>query len=242
MKQQITLILFLPVFSGIMLIASCNTDDEEPAFEVDADACIVLKKIDGEPKSAIAFYVFANSGIASATVEPPGRNSKPLPLQKSDESAFSFYRFPGDEEFRAQFPVTGTYNFEVVSKRGKSVQQQDSVSIVFMSVPEIISITPDKGKSSLTINWTPVEGMNGYVVKLYHPGGGTIYSGKQLTSAASKYTITPGEGKWITTLKKGDRAILQLHALRYQTGNTTKNRMNNLNGIAIAEASIIWEQ
>jgi hypothetical protein len=222
------------------LLWACNKDESIFELEVLTDAYIIRKMIDGEPKSALAFYAYANTSIASATVTPPSGVGGSFELSKSEETSYTFFREPEEGEYTAGWPAVGNYIFTVVTTDGETVEQADVVEIANLDIPEITSATFFPSNASLTLKWESVPGINGYVIKLLNAQGKPVYMSFALTAANNEFNINPSSGNWFAPVYTGDELKLQLHAFAFESGAAAETAMYNISEIAIAEKDITW--
>jgi hypothetical protein len=234
-KRKAFIILTLP-----FLLWACNKDESSFELEVLTDAYIIRKMIDGEPKSALAFYAYANTSIASATVTPPSGESGSFELSRGEESSSTFYREPKPGEYNAAWPAVGNYNFTVVTTGGETVEQTDAVEIANLAIPVITSATFHASNATLTLKWEPVQGVNGYVIKLLNAQGKTVFMSFALTAANKEFNINSSSGNWFNQVYTGDELKLQLHAFAFESGTAAETAMYNISEIAIAEKDITW--
>ena len=233
--RKILLISTLSLFFG-----GCGLKENDIEFEVFTDAYTIKKRIDGEVKFAVAFYVYGNSGIASATVTPPAGAGTPIELTSSPESSFTFQKEPENEEFKSGLPIVGSYLFEVVADDGTAVQQTDELQILNLGIPGITSAVFQNGNTGLQVKWEIVAGANGYVVKLLDSQYNIIYLSYGISPTATEITVDQGTGSWKSPVYSGDQLILQVQAFVYEPGATEENIIYNIGEISIGETEIVW--
>jgi hypothetical protein len=233
------ILLFLII---ALLFAGCNKDNIETEFEVFADAYTVKKMMDGEPKTAIAFYAYGNNNIASARVTPPAGESGSVQLNASEGSSFTFFKEPENEDFKPDWPATGNYVFEVESTSGELVQETDFLEIVNPEIPEIVSTTFSPSTLSLTVKWESLSGVDGSVVKITDKQGNIVFIGYGLTPTTTEFPIGTGTGTWYSSVNLGDELILQVQSYIIEQGTDEDLSVYNIAGIAIGEKEIVWGQ
>jgi len=240
MKKQWNKILLLTAAVPFLFLG-CNKDTESK-FEVNSDAYIIRKNIDGEVKSAAAFYVYANQGISSATVTPPTSGGGPIELGKSEGSSFTFFKEPSPADFKVQSPTAGIYQFDVESSEGVKIQQMDELEIFNLQMPQITSAAYQSGSSSLNVKWLTVEDADGYVVKLLYPDGKIVFISFALTPSTSEFNVSPSSGNWMNQIYAGEEVLLHVQSFIYDSGATLADNIYNIGEIAIAEKEITWGQ
>jgi hypothetical protein len=238
-KQWNKILLFTAALPFLFL--GCNKDTESK-FEVNSDAYIIRKKIDGEVKSAPAFYVYANQGISSATVTPPTSGGDPIELGKSEGSSFTFYKEPSPADFKVQPPTAGIYNFDVESSEGVKIKQMDELEIFNLQMPQITSTAFQSGSSMLNVKWSTVEDADGYVVKLLYPDGKIVFISFALTPSTSEFNISPSSGNWMNQIYAGEEVVLNVQSFIYDSDATLTDNIYNIGEIVVAEKEITWGQ
>lgn len=231
-------LLFIPSF----MLSSCNDDTNDNAFEVFADAYIVKKLMGDEVKTAAAFYAYANSGIASATVTPPIDGGEPFELYPSTESSSTFFKEPDASEFKTELPTTGTYQFDVKSTRGENILKEDLLETPGLEIPVIDSTSYQPESFSLKVNWQSVQGADGYVVKLLSPEGLTTFISFAIAPTAEEFVIHSSSGNWEIQASPGDSLTLLVQAFAYDSDTTNEINIYNIGEITIGEQTIIWGQ
>lgn len=233
------ILLFLIIAS---LFTACNKDTVETEFEVFADAYTVTKLVDGEPKTAVAFYAYGNKNIASAKVTPPGGESDSIQLAASDGSSYTFYKEPRNNDFKPDWPATGNYVFDVESTSGEVVQETDFLELIYPEIPEIVSTSFNSSTLTLDVNWEAVAGADGTVVKLTDKQGNIVFISYGLTPTTTEFPLGTGSGTWTLSVNSGDELILQVQAFIIEPGTEEDLSIYNIAGIAIGEKEIVWGQ
>lgn len=228
--------VLIPAF----LFVACNKDKDNTEFEVFADAYIINRLIEDEVKSAPAFYVYANSGIASVTVTPPAGGGEPFELARSPESSYTFFKEPQTNDFKTVAPTPGIYLFEVESTGGDIIQANDLLEILNLEIPEIVSTNYQSESFSMQIKWESVANADGYVLKLLNNDGLTIFVSFAVSSSTTEYIISPATGNWLMQVYSGDNLTLQVQAFAYDSDATAENNIYNIGEISIGEKAITW--
>lgn len=224
------------------VIASCTNNDDNDAFEIYADAYIVKKIVNDEVKSAAAFYVYANSGIATVTVTPPLDGGEPFELSRSPESSYTFFKEPNATEFETDLPTEGAYQFNVKSTGGETIIKDDLLEIIGLEIPVIDSTRYSPENFSLKVNWESVQGADGYVIKLLNSSGLTIFISFAIAPTAKEFTINSNSGNWEIQANSGDSLTLQVQAFAYDSDASTELNIYNIGEITIGEQEIVWGQ
>lgn len=233
------ILIFLFIVS---LFTACNKDTEETEFEVFADAYTVTKLVDGEPKTAVAFYAYGNKNIAAAKVTPPEGEASSVQLAASDGSSYTFYKEPEKDDFKPDWPATGNYVFEVESTSGEVIQETDFLEIVNPEIPEIVSTTFSSSTLTLTVKWETIAGADGSVVKLTDKQGNIVFISYGLTPTTTEFPLGTGSGTWTSSVNSGDELILQVQSFIIEPGTEEELSIYNIAGIAIGEKEIVWGQ
>lgn len=239
-KQFFKSLFFILILN--LVIASCTKNDNNDAFEIYADAYIVKKLVNNEVKSAAAFYVYANSGIASVTVTPPINGGEPFELSRSPESSYTFFKEPDATEFETGLPTEGTYQFNATSTAGENIIKDDLLEIIGLDIPLIDSTSYHPENFSLTANWESVQGADGYVIKLLNSSGITIFISFAIAPTVKEFTINSNSGNWEIQANSGDNLTLQVQAFAYDSDASTDLNIYNIGEISIGEQEIVWGQ
>ena len=235
--KSLILILFVS-----FVVASCNNDADNDAFDVYADAYIIKKLVNDEAQSAAAFYVYGNSGIASVTVTPPADGGEPFELSRSPESSYNFFKEPDVSEFTTELPTEGTYQFEIINTGGENILKNDLLENIGLEIPVIDSTSYQPEDFSLKVNWERIQGIDGYVVKLLNSSGLLVFISFAITPTAKEFTINSNSGNWEIQVNNGDNLTLQVQAFAYDSDASNELNIYNIGEIAIAEKEIIWGQ
>ncbi len=222
-----------------LLFWGCNKETES-VFEVNSDAYVIRKNIDGENKSALVFYVFANQSIASATVTPPANGGTPIVLERSEESSLTFQKEPAASDFKTETPKEGSYVFEVENTEGVKIQQTDNVEILNLGIPLITSTSFQSESFSLNVKWLEVEEADGYVVKLLNSEEKIIFLSQALSPSTEEFTVSNSAGSWAEQIYSGDSVVLQVQSFKYESDAVLFDNAYNVGEIAIAEKELVW--
>lgn len=237
-SQRLFKSLFLILILNFV-ITSCKKNDDN-AFNVYADAYIVKKLVNDEIKSAAAFYVYANSGIASVTVTPPIDGGELFELSRNPESSYTFFKETDVTEFKTDLPTAGNYQFNVKSTGGENIIKDDMLEIIGLEIPVIDSTSYHAENSSLTVNWQSVQNADGYVVKLLNSNGLTIFISFAIAPTAEEFLVSSNSGNWEIQANSGDNLTLQVQAFAYDSDASTELNIYNIGEIAIGEKEITW--
>jgi len=224
-----------------LLFWGCNKETQSK-FDVNSDAYIIRKNIDGEVKSATTFYVYANQSISSATVTPPAGQGEPFHLSRSEESSFTFQKEPSAAEFKSETAAPGLYVFDIESSEGVKVQQVDELEIFNLQVPVITSTTFEPANMALTVKWDSVANADGYVVKLLTKEERAVFTSYSVSPKTTELSINSANGHWSTQIYSGDKIKLNVQAFIFDSDATLVDNIYNIGEIAVAEKEITWGQ
>ena len=240
-KQFTGKILLIVAFS--LIFWACNDENETSNFEAFADAYVLKKEIDGEVKYAATFFVYGNKAISSATVTPPAGGGGSFELAATEESVYSFYKEPREDDFTSELPLEGNYLFEVVSASDESLEKSDLLENGSLSIPTITDFTYQPASESADVKWESVANADGYVVRLLDTGGKVIFLSYSLSAGADELSISPVTGNWAEQAYSGENYTLQLQAFSYEPGITDEELLAyNVKEISITETQITWGQ
>lgn len=233
--RNILLILALPAF-----FFACNDEDENIAFEVQADAYIVKKKMNDEMKYGIAYFAYGNKAIESATVTPPSGAGDAFSLEASQSSVYTYFKEPSADDYSATFPIEGQYVFDVESQDGEVIQQADLVQNGLLELPVITETTYHSDVQSLKVEWEAPDSADGHVVKLLNESGDIVFLSFTLTAVAEEYEINQASGNWNGSAYSGENYTVQVQAFTHESGVSQDDLLYNIQEIAIAEKQVAW--
>lgn len=222
------------------ILSSCTNDDKGEDFEAFADALIIKKLINGEAKTAIAYYVYGNNSIASAKVIPPGGLDGSVSLSAIDGRKYDYAHLPDSMNFSTLPPISGNYMFEIESAKGEKIQQADFLEVTILNIPEITYTSYNSSILTLTVKWKALSGSDGISVILSDKEGNPVFSSNILGPSATEFHIGTGGGSWISSANIGDDLVLQIQSLVIEEDANEEYSLYNIAGIAIAERAIKW--
>ncbi len=222
------------------LLNACSNDESTEDFDAIVDTFIVKKKIDGQIKSANAYYVYANNKVASATVTPPDDSGGSVSLNAVDDRKSDYHHEPDTTEFNLIPPEPGNYVFEIESAGGEVIQKTDLLKLINLTIPEIDSTYYSKSTLTLTVKWKKITDTDGLFIKLTDKEGDIVYISPALAGSVTELQIGTGEGNWISPANPGDVMILQIQSVVIEDNADKNYSLYNIEGTAIAEKIIIW--
>jgi hypothetical protein len=238
LRRSILLILVLPFF-----ISACNEESEDVAFELQADAYVVKRKIDGETRFGTAFFAYGNKAIARATVDPPtGAADDSFELEATESSVYTFYKEPAAGDYSPTFPVQGQYLFDVESEDGETLLETDLLENGTLEIPVITETSYQANTESVTVKWETPENADGHVVKLLNDEGEVVFLSYTLIASADEYAVNQGSGNWDGTAYTGENYTLQVQAFTYEQGVVQDELLYNIKEISVAETQVTWGQ
>lgn len=235
LSRNILLVLVLPFF-----FFACNDEQEERTFELQVDAYIVKKKIDGEIRFANAYFAYGTYGIKSATVTPPALAGSSVELDAAMSTSSIFFKEPATEDFSNMTPAQGEYIFDVESRDGVVLQQSDIIEGEMLSVPVITEATFQSDIVGLTVSWDSAFQADGFVLKLLNQNKRVVFTSYTLLPSATEYEINQASGNWDENVYVGEDYTLQVQAFTYESSASQDNLLYNINEAAISEMEITW--
>ena len=221
----------------VVILSSC-LKDYETNFEVNADAYVIKRVVEGSPRYATAFYTFANKTTSSVTVTKPDNST--VSLVASPENLFSFMHEPAKNEFTSNLPVFGDYQFEILSVDDDLAQTSDFLDYANLPVPEVYTEEYDSVNQLLELSWDAIPEADGFAVKLSKSDGEIIFISFSLDWEAVDYQISASTGSWTESASIGTNYILEVHAFLLESNADTEDLIYNLKEISIGEKEIVW--
>ncbi|MBN2774732.1 MAG: hypothetical protein JXR31_10815 [Prolixibacteraceae bacterium] len=230
--------LILPLIIIFSLI-SCDLSDNTTEFKVVPEVIILKKVINDTTKYAVAYYAYANKGIESAQVTPPGSSSA-VELNTYEEAVITFAKVPDESDFSTVMPEFGQYNFNVQSKDGDIVEDFDVLTDIFLDTPVFSKIAFNSQNMSVRVEWSPVLNSDKYFVRLLNSDREMIYTGYEVDPDSTGYTMRTTDAGWDQVPLSGSNYTLQLNAVSYENNIDLTEYYYHVNAISIAENEITW--
>jgi len=238
MSKKLFIYSIIALFAGNVFV-SCNNDTEEP-FQVLADAYYVNQFEQGEVRTAISYYAYANKHIASATVSTPSGETVTL----EDELGYSttWLKEPELTDFSTDIPDEGTYQFTVMSQDGVELVKNDVLENVDLGIPEMDTITYNATNFGYNVTWAELENTDAYMIRVLKEDRQIIFSGYTVGDDVLEYDIVQGNntGTWEESPQSGETYIFQLSAYVFDDDADNSNYAYNLEEISIGEAEVVW--
>ena len=235
-KKLFLNILMISVF-GLSII-SCNKEEDEDPFDVLGDAFYIHQVINGEVKTAVAFYAYANNSIASATVTHPGGATSTL--NNSLNLSYTWLKEPDTNDFITEYPEDGSYQFEVTSAKGEVLQSADILEIDSIGMPEFTKTEYNDENYSYELEWSEAENADAYLVKVLNDQEQVVFTGFLLNDTADEYKIRQNTGDWDQSPVAGKTYTFQLLAYAFEEGVEDTNYAYHIQEISISEQEVIW--
>lgn len=224
-------LLFL-VLTGML---SCNKDNNTEDFEVIGDVMIVKRMIDDQTYFERSYYAYGNYPMKDVSVSlPEGGN---ISLQATDETLRTYLKEPGIADFLSAPPITGNFDFSVTNE---DIEHTVSDELVFNNLAFATITSADYDGGAVTVEWTPADNAENYLVKIVDVNYVPIFTGFLLSNTVSKYQTSSSAGVWDKTPETGTTYIVEVHAFEYDDEATIQNFVYNINEISIATKSIVW--
>jgi len=239
-KSKIILRSLFTIVIASVLFSSCIDDPEPVALDALPDVFIQKISDNGIEKYGIAFWVFGNKDLESATIDGP--EGETWTLEQDAENTRIFSLFPEGADYTEVIPVAGEYEFTVTStqvdEEPLSVSDdldEDEIGILQIESTEFVS-------SQLKTTWQSVDGADVYLIRLYDDSDKMIYVGPQLNDDKTDFTFGNASEGWLYAsilAEAGEPYTVEVLAILYESGVTT-GKEYNIQCISIAKEDIIW--
>ena len=221
-----------------MAFVACNKDEEEEAFAVSGEAFYINRITDGELKTAVAFYAYANKVISSAAVVHPNGNE--TELENSSNLGQTWFKEPDLSTYTSEYPADGTYLFEVTSKDGVTLEPVDLLEIDSVGIPDITSTEYNDERFSYQLEWEEAENADAFLVKVLNEDEDIIFSGYLMDKTVTTYELTQSKGYWDNVPVTDETYVFQVYAYSFEEGASEANYINNIQEVSIAQKEIVW--
>lgn len=248
-KVNLMKVMFAAIFLSAMFISSCDEkeDDPKPApTHEDAFGDVFVKKVKN-PKGAdmygLVFYA-GGKDLKSCTVKSP--DGKDFTLKEFWKGAGNLRKHPDPKsEMKGQMPKSGKYTFDLTFTDGSKKQIVDELEST--EIPALSKITVNYADGKVDVSWTPVSGVNGYMVKLTDKDKNAkkpIFVNKALKPSDKSFSFdknTKSQPGWMKDVpKKGDECYVIVVGMRFENGfkKETKDQNKQMNTMMMKK--IVW--
>ena len=222
-----------------LIWVSCSKDNSTD-FEYYSDVFIVNKIVNDQTVHALAYYVYGNQKMSSATVSKVGGSGSDIELSSISSSASVMAKEPADNDFgTSQQELAGEYIFNIVTASGVSIKDSDYVAPHDLGIP-VISNTSFSGQDQLEVDWDEVASAQNYVVKILDSEGQSIYVSSVLSSVLTTFTVNTIQGSWSDQPVGGETYTIQVHAFLYEENTDPSLAVYNIEEVSLGKQNIVW--
>ena len=222
-----------------LFFTACVDDPETPALDATADVFIQQITENGESKTALAFWVFANQSIDTVTAEGP--DAETWALKKEPTSSQIFSLFPEAEDYSSESPATGTYKFAVSGNQAGEAPLNITDELGSEVLGAMLIDTVGFENSKLTVKWEPLANVEAFLVRLYDGSDELMFVGPKLISTASEFSFGVADSGWSDKkAENGKTYRLEVLGIRYEAGSTAMNRDYNVQFISMTSTDVVW--
>jgi len=233
------------LFAILIALVACNEKDD--SLKVSSDVVFLKKKIGGETRYGIAYYLQANQGLESVNVTLP-LYGETVTLKQHELNTYFFIHEPDNGGFKNTEPVKGDYLFKVVSKKGEIleiIEEQDFSDLLFAEI-ESTDFDNDSNNQWLHVKWNSVYDADAYeVMLLKFMTGETIFNGYTVDATKGhEYIISyyHNTGVWGERPNKDQRYILKINAIKYDSAKDKEEDMFfNIQEVTETTKEITWD-
>lgn len=238
MKRNNVLKITVVILVSLVWV-SCFKDNTSD-FEVYSDVFTINKKINDQPMHALAYYVYGNQMMKSATVSRVGGLGVETSLGISPSSVYTMNKEPEASDFKSYQEPAGEYLFKVVSENGVSLQDSDYLNPQNLGIPTITAVSFSSNNKLVEMGWSAVSKADGYVVKIADSTGVYIYAGETLDPETTTYTVNGLLGNWAKPINSGKSYSIQVHAFKFENDADSYYAAYNLEELSIGERKVVW--
>jgi hypothetical protein len=225
--------------AGIFMLASCNVDPDPVPFDAALDVVVQDMKTDTEVQYAIVIYASANDEIKSVKVTGPGTEGIVYDLTAT-ESTLQFAYIPEPADYTSEFPVTGDYTFEIISKTDEKITGKDAVGN--QQLAPIVIKTTTMTNHLLKTTWDKITGADAYVIRLYSDDKEELLFNSSVMTDKAEYEFGASTSGWTygKSPVAGTEYVVELLGIRIEAG-VTVDKLNHLQFITLDSKTIEWE-
>ena len=238
MSKKLFIYSIIAFFAGNVFV-SCSNDSEEP-FQVMTDAYYINQVLQGEERTAISFYAYANDHINSAKVATPAGGT----IMLEDELGYSttWMKEPEITEYSTTIPDEGTYQFTVISEDGVELIRNDVLEDVNLGIPALDTISYNATNVAYRVTWNELENADAYMVRVLNETRQIIFTGYTVGNDVFEYEIGQGanSGTWEESPQSSETYIFQLSAYAFDDDADSFNYAYNLQELSLSETEVIW--
>lgn len=227
----------LAVLSFVLILTSCNGEEEEPLNSI-GDIYVIKKKVNDEIVYGTAYFLYSNKAINSVSVTTPDGNDFALSAYKGTTLTFS--KEPEESDFITEVPSEGNFVFDVATTTGETMKVDETLEFDDLDFPVVTETTFEQDNDSYIIEWGEVDGTDGYFVKLFDEDNEEIYTSQTVGGSILEIEVTTSDGFWQLVPRPGKHYSIHVHAITYESDATFDDFVYNVKEIAIGETEIIW--
>lgn len=231
---------FVFVLLSALLLVSCFGDEAEEAFDASSDAYIIKKYVGDEAVYGTVFYTYANQIMRSVSASEMGGSGEKINLTQDPGSLYTMSKKPQSSDFKPYPSAANEYLFEIVSESGVNKENYDFLSHDDIEIAEITKAGFNDIGKLLEIEWTAVEGADGFVVKIQNEEGINISVSPGFDPDILDYTINVVLEDWLIVPESGKTYTIQIHAFAYEPEYEEGYQFYNIQEVSIAETPIVW--
>lgn len=239
--QTIKLLRIFSLLLAVLLMVSCNTDDDQATGV--GDVIAVSKKSGNTTVYGISIYAYSLSSFSSVSVKGPDKNYQ----LKDSEGNFYFETPP--EAYSATKPATGTYDFSAIFTNGVKQDFHNTLTDQLLPVPTFYKCEYNEVKHQLELYWAFINGAASYAVNIFD-GEKLVFRTGELKSnifntseplnefhEAYAFVRASGSG-WAVgfTPVPGKTYTVRVFAYMYEPGGG----IYNIQSISMADHSVTW--
>lgn len=223
------------VLIGIMfafLLASCM-DDDDVTPEMAGDVYYLAKATEQDTVYALGFQAASNVDVVSVYAESAYYPYVSLVMSYSTY----FYYDPDEYEYMPGVPSPDNFVFTAQLSSGETLSASDQLQAAYLDPVEIVS-AEFQGSGTLLAAWNGTEGAEYYQIRMLDQSGNVVYLSEGLSSSATSYTITAGNGEWAGGYSPSTGEVLTLEVVAYLFDYPDTSKYQSL---SMADTTVEWQ-
>jgi len=238
MKQLKLTGKIISVFFIIIALNSCFEDENSNSdFDFIGDVYIKKRMIADTSQYALAYYAYGSEEMSAVFVTSPENDE--TELAEFDGSSYTFYDEPLTSEYSTEAPATGDYTF-TVTYDGTELSGTDVLEFYDLEIPDTIYFEFNSLSQSIDLEWNTVYGADGYIIQMKYTTGDILYYSDWLDDETNYASIDIDTGTWYESPASGTTYIVEILAIRFETGTYYTADALNINEMSIKEIQTTW--
>ncbi len=248
-REDLTKAIFTALIFSVVFFSACSDSDDDPAPNKHEDAFgdVFVKKVKnpkGKEMYGLVFYA-GGKGLKSCVATSPVGES--FTLKEFWKGAGNLRRHPVPADMKPQMPEVGKYVFDLTFDDGTSKKITDELEDTVIPALDEITVDYDDTKGEVSVSWEPVEGVDGYMVKLTDKDKNVkqpFFVNKTLKPSDNSFTFnktTKAKPGWMRSIpSKGETCYVIVVGVKFEKGIKPEEKNQNKQINTMKFKKIVW--